>query len=153
MPADVADVEEAVGTADVDEGAVIGEGADGAGDDVAFLGFGVAAFLVGAVFLFEDGAAVNDNIFVFGFELDDAAANLLANQLFHVCGVAGSAAGAGHEGADADVDGEAAFDDCCDCACDGGFFREGLFEGGPILGLRDLDAGEIVVALGVASAN
>ncbi len=53
VPADVADVEEAVGTADVDEGAVVGEGADGAGDDVAFLELGVAAVLVGAVFFFE----------------------------------------------------------------------------------------------------
>src|ERR1700738_3508395 len=104
-PGDVADVEEAVGAADVDERAVGGERADGALDDVAFLNLGEALGLAGLLFLFEDGAAVYDYIFVVDVELGDADADLLSDELFHLGCVADSAAGGGHEGAGSDVDG------------------------------------------------
>ena len=151
VPGDVADVKEAVDAADVDEGAVVVEGTDGAGDDVAFAELGVAAVAGGAVFFFGDGAAVDDYVFVGGVELGDADADLLADELFHLSGVAGSAAGCREEGADAYVNGETAFDYGGDCSGDDGFFGEGLFEGGPVFGLRDLVAGEGVVALFVAA--
>ena len=151
VPGDVADVEEAVDAADVDEGAVVVEGADCAGDDVAFAELSVAAVAGGAAFFFGDGAAVDDYVFVGGVELGDADANLLADKFFHLSGVAGSAAGCGHEGADADVDREAAFDYRGDGSGDDGFFGEGLLEGGPVFGLRDLVTGEVVVALFVAT--
>ncbi len=101
---DVADVEQAVDAAEIDEGSVGHEGADGAGERVAYLHGGVAGGAFGAGLLFEDDAAIDDDVFVGDFELGDAAVDLGADQLFELGGVFGSAAAGGHEGADADVD-------------------------------------------------
>ena len=116
---DVADVEQAVEAADVDERAVGHEGADGAGDGVALLERGAAAGERAAGLLFEDDAAIDDDVFIGDVELGDAAGDLGADELFELGGVAGSAAAGGHEGADADVDAEAALDDGSDGADDG----------------------------------
>ena len=86
-------------------------------------------------FFFDDGAAIDDHVFFGHVELDDAAANLLADELFHLGCIAGSAARAGHEGAHADIDAEAAFNDGGDGADDDGLVGEGLLERGPVLGL------------------
>ena len=128
---DVADVEEAVDAAEVDERAVGGERADGAADDVAFGEVGVAALREGEGLLFGDDAAVDDYVFVGDIELGDAAGDFGADELFHFGGFARAGAGGGHEGADADVDGEAALDYGGDGTDDGGFVGEGLFERGP----------------------
>ena len=101
---DVADVEQAVDAAEVDECAVGHEAAHGAGDGVAFLHGGVAACAAAAGLLFENHAAIDDDIFVGDVELGDAAGDLGADQLFKFGGVAGSAAAGGHEGAHADID-------------------------------------------------
>ena len=53
-----------------------------------------------------------------------------------------AAAGGGQEGADADVDGEAAFDYGGDGAGDDGFVGEGPLQGGPVFGLCDFVTGE-----------
>ncbi len=150
-PCDVADVEEAVDSTDVDEGSVVGEAAHGAGDDVAFLDLGVAAFFGGAIFFFGDGAAIDDDVFFLGVELDDAAADLLADEFFYFGCVAGPAARTWHKGADADVYAEAALDDCGDGADDDCLVGEGPFERGPIFGGFDAKAGEFEVALFVAA--
>jgi hypothetical protein len=151
---DVADVEQAVDAAEVDECAVGHEGADGAGDDVAFLDGLIAAGLgAGAGLLFEHHAAIDDDIFIGDVELGDAAGDLGADQLFELGGVAGSAAAGGHEGADADVDAQAALDDFGDGADDGELLGEGCFEGGPVAGLRDFEARELVVAFFVAAGD
>ena len=126
----------------IDEGAVVGEAADGAADSVAFLDFGEAAIFVEAFFFFEHDAAVDDAVFIGGIELGDAAANLLADELFHLGGVAGAGARGGEEGADADVDGETALDDAGDGAGDGGLLGEGALERGPVRGLGDAGARE-----------
>ena len=60
----VADVQQAVDAAQVDERAVGHQGADGAGDDVAFLHGGAAAFVHAARLLFEHHAAIDDDVFV-----------------------------------------------------------------------------------------
>src|SRR5580700_3632741 len=138
-PGDVADVEEAVDAAEVDEGAVGGEAADFAGEDVTGSEAGGAALLGCEGLLLGDGAAVDDNVFVGDVELDDAAGDFLTDELFHFGGVAGAAARSGHEGADADVDAESAFDDSGDSADDGGFLREGFFERGPVAWLGDFE--------------
>ena len=83
-PGNVGHVQQRVHAADIDEGAVVGQAADRAVHRLAFLDLGVAAFLVGALFLFEHRAAVHHHVFVRHIELDDAAANLLADQLFHL---------------------------------------------------------------------
>ncbi len=150
---DVADVEKAVDAAEVDECAVGHEGADGAGDDVAFFEGVAACGGDAAGLLFEDDAAIDDDVFIGDVELGDAAVDLGADELFELGGVARAAAAGGHEGADADVDAKAAFDDFGDGADDGGLVGEGCFEGRPVAGLRDLEARELVVALFVAAGD
>ena len=48
---------------------------------------------------------------------------------------------------------EAALDDASDGADDGELLSEGRFEGGPVAGLRNLEARELVVALFVAAGD
>ena len=148
---DVADVEQAVDAAEVDECAVGHEAAHGAVEYVACLHGGAAAFLRCAGLFFKHDAAVDDHIFVGDIELGDAAGDFGADHLLELGGVAGAAAAGGHEGAHADVDGEAALDDAGDGADDGGFLRKCGFEGRPVAGLGDPEAGELVVALFVAA--
>ena len=83
----VADVEQAVDAAEIDECAVGHEGADGAGERVAFLDGGVAGGALGAGLLLEDDAAIDDDVFVGDFELGDAAVDLGADELFELGGV------------------------------------------------------------------
>ncbi len=107
----------------------------------------------GAGLLFEDDAAIDDDVFIGDVELGDAAGDLLADEGFELGGVARAAAAGGHEGADADVDAEAAFDDLGDGAGNGDFLGEGALEGGPVAGLRDAEARELVVAFLVAAGD
>ena len=86
-PGNVGDVQQRVHAADIHESAVIGQAADRAVHGLAFLDLGVAAFLGGALFFFEHGAAVHHHVFIGHVELDDAAADLLADQLLHLGGV------------------------------------------------------------------
>ena len=150
-PRDVADVEQAVDAAEVDECAVGHEAAHGAVEHVAWLHGGKAAFLLSARLLFENDAAIDDHVFVGDVELGDAAGDFGADQFFELGGIAGAAAAGGHEGAHADVDGEAALDNGGDGADDGELFCEGCFKRGPVAGLRDFEARELVVALFVAA--
>ena len=103
--------------------------------------------------LFENDAAIDDDIFIGDVELGDAAGDLLADEGFELGCIAGAAAAGGHEGADADVDAEAALDDCGDGAGDGDFLGECALEGRPVAGLRDAEARELVVALFVAAGD
>ncbi len=97
-------MEQAVDAAQVDECAVGHEGADGAGDGVAFLHGFTAGLADAAGLLFKNHAAIDDYVFVGDFELGDAAGDFSADQLFELGCVFGSAAAGGHEGADADID-------------------------------------------------
>jgi hypothetical protein len=101
-------MQQGVNSANIHECAVIGNAAHGSGNAIAFLDFRVAA-LPGRTFLFFCyGAAVHDDVFVGHVKLDDAAANLLPHELFQFGGVSRSAARGGHEGADANIDAQAA---------------------------------------------
>ena len=73
-PGDIGHVQQGVHAADVHESAVIGQAADRAVHGLAFLDFGVAALLGGALFVFQDRAAVHHHVFIGYVELDDAAA-------------------------------------------------------------------------------
>ncbi len=65
-------------------------------------------------------------------------------------GIAYSAARGWHEGPNTNIHAESAFDDCCDRTHYGRFLGEGLLERRPVCRLRNLLAGEFVVALGIA---
>ena len=71
---------------------------------------GVALFLGGALFLFQHRAAVHHHVFIGHVELDDPAADLLADQLLHLGGVFGAAARGRHERAHAHVHAQPALD-------------------------------------------
>ena len=150
---DVADVEQAVDAAEIEKRTVRHEGTDGGGDGVAFLHGRLAGGAFGAGLLFEDNAAVDDDVFVGDFELGDAAVDLGADELFDLGCVAGAAAAGGHEGADADVYRETALDDFSDGADDGELFGKRSFKCGPVAGLRDFEAGELVVVLLVTAGD
>ncbi len=151
---DVGDVEETVHAGlDLDKCAVGHEGAHCAGDRVALLERGAAAGERTTGLLFENDAAIDDDVFVGDVELGDAAGDFSVDEGFEFGGVAGSAAAGGHEGANADVDAQAALDDCGDGSRNSDFFGEGALEGGPVAGLSDAKAREIVVALLIAAGD
>ena len=127
-PGDVADVEETVDAAEINERSEARETAHGAFDDVAFLELGIAALAFGFRQRFGDRAAIDDDVFFFDVELEDEAGDLLADELFHLGSIFNAAARCGHEGADANVYAEAALDDCGDDTGDRRFRGEGLFE-------------------------
>ncbi len=150
-PRDVADVEEAIDAAEVNECAVGHKAADCTFEHVAGLHGGEASFLRCAGLFFEDNAAIDDDIFVGDVELGDAAGDFGADHFLEFRCIAGAAAAGGHEGAHANVDGEAALDNGGDRADNGGFLREGFFKRGPVAGLGDFETREVVVALFVAA--
>src|SRR6202045_3018223 len=115
-PADVADVEQGVHSTNVDEGAIARKAAHSAMHGIAFANLGVAAVLEGAFLFFRKHPAVDHDVFICDIELDDPAANFLANQLFHLGGIASATARGGHEGPYANINAKAAFDDAGHCA-------------------------------------
>src|SRR5579862_2962027 len=150
-PGNVADVKQGIDAAKIDEGAVIGEVANGAGDDIAFFHFGEAALFCGKLLLYGDGAALDDDIFIGDIELDDAAKNFLTDHFFQIGGFTDSTARGGHEGAHTDIDGEPPFDHAGNRADDVRFLCERSFERRPVGGPLDASAGELIVALGIAA--
>ncbi len=106
-PAHVGNVQEGVGSVEVDKGPEVGEGAHGAGDDHAFGELGEARVAGQLGFLLEDAAAVDDRIgpaglpalvrAAFEVERGDADADFLAYELLHFGRVAGAGAGEGRK--------------------------------------------------------
>ena len=119
-------MQQAIHASEVDEGSVVGKRTDGSGHEIAFFHFGVAAILRRALFFFHHRAPIDDHIFVGNVELNDAADDLLIDELFHLASVARSTARARHEGANSDVYTETALDDCGDAAGNGGFSANAL---------------------------
>src|SRR4051812_45898705 len=101
-------MQQGIDAAQIDESTIVGETANGAVDRVALFHLRVEAIFGAALFFFGEGAPVDNDIFVGDVELDDAAANFLANEFFHVGGVADTAARGGHEGAHAYIHAESA---------------------------------------------
>src|SRR5580704_4639634 len=132
-PRDIADVQQAVDAAEIDEGAVAGEAAHRAAEDVALVDGGELTLSRGQGLLFGDDAAVDHYILVGHIELDDAAGDFLLDQVRHLAGFADPAARGGHKSAHPDIDAEPALDQRGDGANDSGLFREGLFQRRPVL--------------------
>ena len=78
FPRHVGDVEQAVHAADVEEGAVVGEVFDHGLDDVAFLQVFQYFVALGLVFVFEYGAAGDDDVVAFLVEFDDFEVDFFA---------------------------------------------------------------------------
>ncbi len=153
VPCDVAYVEQAVHTADVNEGSIAHQAAHRAGVRVTFLHGAKTALGRGASLLFENHSAIDDHVFVGDVELGDAAVDLLADELLDLGGVACAASAGGHKRAHADIDVEAALDDAGHCTDYGQLLRKSFFKRRPVAGLRNLEAREIVVALFVAAGH
>jgi len=154
---DVADVEKTIDAAEVNERAVGHEGADGAGDDIAFFDGGLQRVAGGlsqyAGLFFKNHAAIDDDILVHDVELGDAAGDFRADQFFEFDGVFGAATACGHKGANADIDRQAALDDLGHGADDGELLSEGCFNGGPVAYLGHFETGKLVVMLFIAAGD
>jgi len=150
-PGDVAHVQQGIDSTQVNEGAVIGEAADGAADRVAFFHLRIELVFGRTFFFFGDGSAIDYDVFIGDVELDDAAANLLTDEFLHVGGIADSAARSGHEGAYTHVDAEAAFDHAGHRTQHSRLIGESFFESRPIHGALDFEARELVVAVEIAA--
>src|SRR5215472_9050417 len=151
MPGDFANMQQAVDSAEVNKCPIVGEAADFASDDITFFNLRVAAVFDESFFVFGHNFAIDDNVFVSDIKLDDAAADLLLDQFFHLGGVASPGSGSRHESADADVDAESAFDDAGHRADDCCLLGECLLERRPIGWTRDLEARKLIIAFGIAS--
>ena len=131
-PGDVGDVQQAVDAAQIDEGAVIGDVLDHAGEDLAFLEAGDQfRALLGAAFL-EHGAARHDDVAARAVHLEDLERLRRAHQRGDVAHRADIDLAARQERDGAvEIDGEAALDPAEDRAGDALVRLEVLFEQGP----------------------
>src|SRR5207253_2044357 len=98
----------AVDAAEVDEGAVVGEVLDDAGEDRALLELLEGVLLQLLALLLEQHAARKDDVPALLVELDDLELELLADQLVEIADRAKVHLRAGEERLHADVDGEPA---------------------------------------------
>ena len=129
---------------EVDKRAEVGQVANFALQNRTFLQRGKGFPFCGFLFLFKNAAAVDDNVFLGGIELDDLALDLLADQLFHLGLVARAAARSRHEGGNADIDAETALHQFVDRALDRQLSGEGGLERRPVLGPFHTNGGEDV---------
>ncbi len=146
-PAHVGDVEQAIESAEIDEGTVVREVLDGSGEDGSFLKGGEGNRLLGVLLLFEQFLAGDDDVTALFVQLDNADFNLGTDVAVQIADGADLDLRAGEEGLDADVDGETALDAGDDHALDGGLGVGCLFELVP-----DLVTQSLLVGDGVASA-
>ena len=149
-PGDIADVQQTIDSADIDERAVVHQAAHRAGDDIALPDLGVAPLLRRTVFLLGDGAAIHHHVLLRCVQLDDAAANLLSHQLFHLGCVTRPAARTRHERAHSHIDGQATLHDGRHGAGNDRLVGKRLLQRAPVLGLLHPQPREFVVALFVA---
>src|SRR5215467_7538955 len=144
-------MQQGIDAAQVDESTVFHQAADGASQRVSFFDLAVHSLAGGALFLFRNYATVHDHVFIGDIELDDAAADLLADEIRHLRGFANSAARSGHKSTDPYVNAKAALDNRGHGAEDCRFVCEGLLECGPVCGTLNLEAREFVVAIQIAA--
>src|ERR1051326_2862755 len=153
MPRHVADVQQPVDAADVDERAEIGERADRAVDHHSLMQVRIKFLFCEGGLFFENDAAIDDDIFMRGVELDDPALDLLPNQFLDLGQIARAAPRCRHECLHAYVDAETAFDHFSDYAANGAVLGVGLLERAPVLRPLDLHSREQVRALLVAARH
>ncbi len=123
---DIGHVQHAVHAANIDERAVIEQAAHSAVHHHADLQLAEPRFFRFGALFFENHAAVDDDVFFFGVELDDPAGDFLADQRLHLRHVARAAARSRHERAHADIDREPALDHRGDDAGNRELFRRML---------------------------
>src|SRR5216684_1305633 len=147
-PGDVGDVEQPVDAAEIDEGAVIGDVLDHAGEDLALLERGdQLGALLGPAF-FQHGAARHHDIAARAVHLEDLEGLRRAEQGRDVAHRADIDLAARQEGAGAvEIDGEAALDAAEDDAGDALVALERLLEQGPGLLAARLLARELRLAV------
>src|SRR5215475_4876279 len=152
-PRDIAHMQQAIDTADINKRAVVLERPHSPAYGGAFLNRleRVLPHLIG--FFFHHAAAIDNDIFVIDIELDDAAPDLLADQLFHIRGVTHAAARRRHEGAGSEIDGETAFHLTGDAAGNDFLVFEGAFQTVPVFGPRPGDARELRHTVAVESRD
>ena len=132
-PRHVGDVEQTVHALEIDERAEVGDVLDRAGDLVADLdGLEETLAEFGALG-FDDFAAGKDDVLALVVDLDDLEFVDVADVFVEVLGRDDIDLRAGQEGFDADVDGEAAFDDALDLAADEAAVLEDLDDLFPVL--------------------
>ncbi len=117
-PGHVGDVKQAVHAVEVDERAEVGEVLDGALDDVADVDRLQEFLALLGAFLLDEFAAAEDDVFAVVVDFDDLEIVGVADELLEILRGNDVDLRAGQECLDADVDGEAAFDDGADLAFD-----------------------------------
>src|SRR3954466_12668327 len=117
-PAHVGDVQEAVDAAQIDEGAVVGEVLDDAGEDRAFLEALQGVLLQLLALLLQEHAAAQDDVAALLVELDYFEFVFLADQLIEIADGSQIDLGSRKERLYSDVDGEAALHASDDGALD-----------------------------------
>src|SRR5690242_15357991 len=144
-------MEQGIDSADIDECAVIRDASNCAVDGCALAQFCHAPGLDGSLFLFEHRATIDDHVFLCGIQLDDAAADLLLNELCHLISIPSAGARCRHESANADIYAHAAFDHCRDSSDDRSLLGKCFFQRCPVGRALNAGAREFVIALWIAS--
>ena len=124
----VADVQQAIDAAEIDERAVFGEVLDRAGDDCAFFENLQRGALADEQLFFDRHLARHHHVAAAAVQLDDLDRDILAEERIQVVSGAHIDLRSGHESGDADIHRETAFDASGDAAGDHQAVAMGLFE-------------------------
>ena len=108
MPGHVADVQQSIHAAQIDERAEIGDAANRSAHHRAFLQLSEFLLARPRLFLFQDHAAVHHHVFAGRVQLDDPALDLLAHQLLQLRLIFGAAARSGQERRQSDIHAQSA---------------------------------------------
>src|SRR4051812_9641834 len=152
-PRDIADVQQRICTANVDERTIVGKAPYRAAYQVALLEFGIATVFGCLLFFFSNHSPIHHDVFIGFIELDDSAADLLFNQLLHLGCVPGAAAGSRHERTDTHVHAQPALYDSGHRPHDCGLTLVGPLQSRPIRWPRSFAQSQFVIAFRIASAN
>ena len=146
-------MQQGVHTANVDEGPVVGEAANGAVYRAPFLQFRVTLLLDGLLFLLRHNATIHHNVLFGGVEFYNTAANLLLDQLLHLRRVTHAASRSRHERAYSHVNVQPTFHDSYHDTDDRGPVVKGLLQCRPVGWASCLAASQLVIALRIAALD
>src|SRR5580693_8043035 len=124
----VADMQQAVDAAEIDEGAIFGEVLDGSGDGGTLFQNLQRGALAGELFFLDGHFTGDDDVAAAAVELDDLDRNILAKERIQIVRGADIDLRSGHECGDANIHGESAFDAAGDAAGNNEGVAMGLFE-------------------------
>src|SRR5690242_15674430 len=152
-PRDLANVQQPVDSPEVNKGSVIGQTSDLPSDHIALLQLGIAPLFSRTFLFLENGSSINDHVFIGNVKLDNATPNLLFHQLFHLGGIAHAAARCGHEGANADINAQAALYDSDYGTDNRGFLHKSFLQRIPVGRPRNFKTGKLIVAFRIATLD